>query len=38
MSGAVLMVTITDRNRGGEFAAWYQSQGIPLVLTTLGQL
>lgn len=31
------MITITDRNRGGEFAAWYQSQGIPLVLTTLGR-
>ena len=30
------MITITDRNRSGEFAAWYQSQGIPLVLTALG--
>ena len=37
MSGAVLMIAITDRHRGGEFAAWYQSQGIPLVLTALGQ-
>ena len=31
------MITITDRNRSGEFAAWYQSQGIPLVLTALGR-
>lgn len=31
------MITITDRNRGGEFAAWYQAQGIPLVLTALGR-
>lgn len=37
MSGAVLMITITDRSRGGTFAAWFQSQGIPLVLTTLGR-
>lgn len=36
MGGAVLMITITDRTRGGEFAAWFQKQGIPLVLTTLG--
>lgn len=31
------MITITDRSRGGEFAAWFQSQGIPLVLTALGR-
>ena len=31
MGGAVLMITITDRSRCGEFAAWYQEQGIPLV-------
>jgi len=37
MSGAVLIITITDRCRGEEFAAWYQSQGIPLILTTLGR-
>lgn len=37
MSGAVLMITITDRCRGGEFAAWYQAQGIPLVLTAMGR-
>ena len=37
MGGADLMITITDRSRGGEFAAWFQSQGIPLVLTVLGQ-
>lgn len=30
------MITITDRSRCGEFAAWYQEQGIPLVLTALG--
>lgn len=37
MGGADLMVAITDRSRGGEFAAWFQSQGIPLVLTVLGR-
>ena len=37
MGGAVLMITITDRSRSGEFAAWYHSQGLPLVLTALGQ-
>lgn len=37
MGGAVLMITITDRSRSGEFAAWYQSQGLPLVLTALGR-
>ena len=37
MGGAVFIITITDRSRGGEFAAWFQKQGIPLVLTTLGQ-
>lgn len=36
MGGAILMITITDRSRCGEFAAWYQEQGIPLVLTALG--
>ena len=36
MGGAVLMITITDRNRGETFANWYQSQGIPLVMTALG--
>ena len=36
MGGAVLMITITDRSLCGEFAAWYQEQGIPLVLTALG--
>ena len=30
------MITITDRSCCGEFAAWYQEQGIPLVLTALG--
>lgn len=37
MGGASFMITITDRSRGGEFAAWFQSQGIPLVLTVLGR-
>ena len=37
MGGANLMITITDRSRGGEFAAWFQSQGVPLVLTVLGR-
>lgn len=37
MGGANLTITITDRSRGGEFAAWFQSQGVPLVLTVLGQ-
>ena len=36
MGGAVLMITITDRSRGEEFANWYKAQGIPLVLTALG--
>ena len=36
MSGAVLTITITDRSRGEEFAAWFQAQSIPLVLSTLG--
>ncbi|WP_295751748.1 P-II family nitrogen regulator [uncultured Oscillibacter sp.] len=37
MSGAVLIITITDRSRGGEFAAWFQAQGASLVLSVLGQ-
>lgn len=37
MGAANLIITITDRSRGGEFAAWFQSQGVPLVLTVLGQ-
>ena len=36
MGGVVLMITITDRSRGEEFASWYKAQGIPLVLTALG--
>lgn len=36
MGGADLIITITDRVRSGEFAAWFQEQGIPLVLTALG--
>ena len=37
MDRAVLMIVITDRSRGGEFAAWFQSQGATLVLSALGQ-
>nr|WP_326127208.1 P-II family nitrogen regulator [uncultured Oscillibacter sp.] len=37
MGAANLIITITDRSRGGEFAAWFQSRGVPLVLTVLGQ-
>ncbi|MDY3985269.1 P-II family nitrogen regulator [Dysosmobacter sp.] len=37
MGGADLIITITDRVRCGEFAAWFQKQRIPLVLTALGQ-
>ena len=34
---ADFIITITDRSRGGEFAAWFQSQGATLVLTALGR-
>lgn len=34
---ADLILTITDRSRGGEFAAWFQEQGATLVLTALGR-
>ena len=37
MSKAVLIITITDRSRGGEFASWFQRQGASLVLTALGR-
>ena len=37
MAGAVLIIAITDRSRGGEFAAWFQAQGASLVLTALGR-
>ena len=33
---ADFIITITDRSRGGEFAAWFQDQGTTLVLTALG--
>lgn len=36
MGGVVLMITITDRSLGEEFAAWYQAQGVSLVLTAFG--
>lgn len=34
---ADLILTITDRSRGGEFAAWFQEHGANLVLTALGR-
>lgn len=37
MDRADLMIVITDRSRGGEFAAWFQAQGAALVLSALGQ-
>ncbi|WP_455582289.1 P-II family nitrogen regulator [Dysosmobacter sp.] len=37
MSGVHLIIAVTDRSRCGEFAAWFQSQGVPLVLTALGR-
>lgn len=37
MDRADLMIVITDRSRGGDFAAWFQAQGATLVLSALGQ-
>lgn len=37
MQGVDLIITITDRDRCEDFNAWFRSQGIPLVLTALGQ-
>ena len=37
MDSAVLMIVITDRSRGGEFASWFQAQGATLILSALGQ-
>ena len=37
MGKADWVITITDRGRCEEFSAWFQEQGIPLVLTTLGR-
>ena len=37
MGGADLIITITDRYNSEAFAAWFQAQGIPLVLTMLGR-
>ena len=37
MGKADWVITITDRSRGEEFSAWFQEQGVPLVLTTLGR-
>ena len=37
MGRANLVITITDRSRHEEFTAWFQEQGIPLVLTTFGR-
>jgi hypothetical protein len=37
MQGVDFIITITDRDRCEDFTAWFRSQGIPLVLTALGQ-
>lgn len=37
MNGVDLMITITDRGRCEDFAAWYRSHGVSLVLTALGR-
>ena len=37
MDRAVLMIVITDRSRGGEFASWFQAQGATLILSALGR-
>ena len=34
---ADLIITITDRSRGSEFAAWFRDRGATLVLTALGR-
>lgn len=35
--GVDLFITITDRSRAEQFAAWFRTHGISLVLTALGQ-
>ena len=37
MAGADLLIAITNRSAAGAFAAWFQAQGISLVLTVLGR-
>lgn len=37
MSRADLVITITDRSRAEEFAAWFENRGIPMVLTVMGR-
>ena len=37
MDRAVPMIVITDRSRGGDFAAWFQAQGATLILSALGR-
>lgn len=37
MQGVDLIITITDRSRAEQFASWFRSHGISLVLTALGQ-
>ena len=37
MGKADLLITITDRGRCEEFSAWFQEQGVSLVLTSLAQ-
>ena len=37
MQGVNLFITITDRSRADQFASWFRSHGISLVLTVLGE-
>ena len=37
MQGVDLIITITDRSRAEQFASWFRSHGISLVLTALGR-
>ena len=37
MQGVNLFITITDRSRADQFASWFRSHGISLVLTALGE-
>ena len=35
MQGVDLFITITDRTRADQFAAWYRAHSVTLVLTAL---
>ena len=37
MQGVDLFITITDRTRADQFAAWYRAHSVTLVLTALGR-